>query len=348
MSNGMEDLSLSSSTTSSIPRQPSRTIFRFMDLPPEIRNVIYEYCLVVPCEIVPYPTEAEEQEEATAPKYEKPAVNLTEVSKKVRDEARVYLYGKNLWRLSLQLDSEPLQLDAEDIYLYNTDGSIHSLHPDREDVYIYNKIVSRLSQRIKGRVSPTVWYGNRQFIRHIRASFDYRDVTPAEKRTIAEIMTEISLTQMDIACPIRRDLVAKCQGLVFKALCKAKLEMIRYIMAHGSLITLRFDFDGLLNPSTLQREPMLELFEKIDALWFVTNGVLGRPRDRPIPRSQQIATERFFQDPRRLKCDPCDGIVIGWTGLRKDELVESPKMTSVRASTNEIHSDRPAGVDLST
>ncbi|KAL8903251.1 MAG: hypothetical protein Q9171_007469 [Xanthocarpia ochracea] len=358
LSNGMEDLSLISSTTSFNPCQPSRTVFRFMDLPPEIRNVIYEYCLVVPCEIVPYPTEAEKQDEATAPKYEKPAVNLTEVSKTVRDEARVYLYGKNLWRLSLQPDPESLQLDAEDMYLHDKDGSKLSLTPYREDMYLYNKIVSKLSQRIKGGVSPTVWYGNHQFIRHIRTSFDYRDVTPADRRTIAEIITEISLTQtqMAIACPIRRGLVAKCSGLVFKAICKAKLEMIRYIMAHGSLITLRFDFHGLLNPSTLQREPMLELFEKIDALWYVTNGVLGRPRDKPIPLFQQIATERFFQDPRRLKRDPCDGVVIGWTGLRKDELVPSRKMreagaeatTNVNASTNEIQSDRQAGVDLSS
>ncbi|KAL8919008.1 MAG: hypothetical protein Q9172_005185 [Xanthocarpia lactea] len=356
LSNGIEDLSLISSTTSSNPPRPSRTVFRFMDLPPEIRNAIYEYCLVVPCEIVPYPTDAEKQDEAMAPKYEKPAVNLTEVSKTVRDEARVYLYGKNLWRLSLQPDPESLQLEAEDMYLYNKDGSIQSLHPDREDVYIYNKIVSRLSRRIKGRVSPALWCGNHQFIRHIRTTFDYRDVTPADKRTIAEIITEIALTQMAIACPIRHDLVAKCQGLVFKAICKAKLEMIRFIMAHGSLTTLRFDFHGLLNPSTLQREPMLELFGKIDALWYVTNGVLGRPRDKPIPPAQQIATERFFKDPRRLKCDPCDGVVIGWTGLHKDELVQPRKMgkagagatTNVKASTNEIQSDRQAGVDLST
>ena len=331
----MEDLSLISSTSSN-PRQPSRTVFRFMDLPAEIRNAIYEYCLVVPCEIVPYPTEAEKQDEATAPKYEKPAVNLTEVSKTVREEARVYLYGNNLWRLSLQPEPQSLQLDAEDIYLYNKDNSILSLQPDRKDVYLYNKIVSRLSRRIKGGVSPTVWDGNHQFFRHIRTSFDYRDVTPADKRTIAEVITEISPTEIAIACPIRSDLIAKCHGLVFKAICKAKLEMIGYMMAHGSLTTLRFDFHGLLHPSTLEREPMLELFGKIDALWYVTNGVLGRPRDKPIPPSQQIATERFFKDPRRLKCDPRDGVVIGWTGLRKDELVSSPKMgkAGAEAMTN--------------
>ncbi|KAL8800040.1 MAG: hypothetical protein Q9200_007368 [Gallowayella weberi] len=73
-----------------------------MDLPPEIRNSVYEYCLVIAGEIVPYPTIAEKADEMMTPKYEKPAVALLSVSRKVRDEAHPHLYGNNVWRMSYQ------------------------------------------------------------------------------------------------------------------------------------------------------------------------------------------------------------------------------------------------------
>ncbi|KAL8880211.1 MAG: hypothetical protein Q9192_008066 [Flavoplaca navasiana] len=76
--------------------------FRFLDLPLEIRNIVYEYCLVVPGEIVPYPSSWEAIFEAMNTQCEKPTVALLQVSHQVRDESRGFLYGKNLWRLSLQ------------------------------------------------------------------------------------------------------------------------------------------------------------------------------------------------------------------------------------------------------
>ncbi|KAL8834390.1 MAG: hypothetical protein Q9176_007527 [Flavoplaca citrina] len=76
--------------------------FRFLDLPLEIRNIVYEYCLVVPGEIVPYPSSAEAIFEAMNTQCEKPTVALLQVSRQVGDESRGFLYGKNLWRLSLQ------------------------------------------------------------------------------------------------------------------------------------------------------------------------------------------------------------------------------------------------------
>ncbi|KAL8806450.1 MAG: hypothetical protein Q9182_001365 [Xanthomendoza sp. 2 TL-2023] len=82
--------------------QGTKQHFRFMDLPPEIRNFVYEYCLTVAGEIVPYPTIAERFDELMTPKYEKPAVALLGVSRKIGDEARPHLYGNNVWRISYQ------------------------------------------------------------------------------------------------------------------------------------------------------------------------------------------------------------------------------------------------------
>lgn len=71
----------------------------FLDLPPELRDTIYEYCLVVEGEINPYPTDYEKQE-LMRPFPRKPDVSLLLVSKLIRAEAEIVLYGQNLWRLS--------------------------------------------------------------------------------------------------------------------------------------------------------------------------------------------------------------------------------------------------------
>ncbi|KAL8684248.1 MAG: hypothetical protein Q9224_006490 [Gallowayella concinna] len=73
-----------------------------MDLPPEVRNIIYGYCLIVAGEIVPYPTIAEKADEMMTPKCAKPATALLAVSRSVRDESRPHLYGRNIWKLSFQ------------------------------------------------------------------------------------------------------------------------------------------------------------------------------------------------------------------------------------------------------
>ncbi|KAL8948528.1 MAG: hypothetical protein Q9222_005296 [Ikaeria aurantiellina] len=81
----------------------------FLDLPLEIRTMIYEYCLVVQGEIVPYPAEYEyprykgdkksDQEDNYMKR--KPDVALLQVNKQIGEEARQILHGRNLWRVSL-------------------------------------------------------------------------------------------------------------------------------------------------------------------------------------------------------------------------------------------------------
>ncbi|KAL8671030.1 MAG: hypothetical protein Q9168_004462 [Polycauliona sp. 1 TL-2023] len=86
----------------------------FLGLPAEVRNMIYEYCLVVNGEIVPYPAEYEyprfKPKHVTAQQLNymnrKPDVALLQVNKQVREETCPVLYGRNVWRMSGTWDSE--------------------------------------------------------------------------------------------------------------------------------------------------------------------------------------------------------------------------------------------------
>ncbi|KAL9000278.1 MAG: hypothetical protein Q9169_000995 [Polycauliona sp. 2 TL-2023] len=88
----------------------------FLDLPGEVRNMIYEYCLVVEGEIVPYPAEHEyprfKPERMTAQQCNymkrKPDVALLQVNKQIREETCPLLYARNLWRISGTWDSSPV------------------------------------------------------------------------------------------------------------------------------------------------------------------------------------------------------------------------------------------------
>ncbi|KAL8992741.1 MAG: hypothetical protein Q9169_006873, partial [Polycauliona sp. 2 TL-2023] len=70
--------------------------FPFLHLPGEIRNQIYEMCLVVHGTINPHPNH--QQENRIVPKGQsKPSVALLRVSKQVKAEAQPILFGKNTW-----------------------------------------------------------------------------------------------------------------------------------------------------------------------------------------------------------------------------------------------------------
>ncbi|KAI4101590.1 MAG: hypothetical protein LQ339_004979 [Xanthoria mediterranea] len=80
----------------------------FLSLPREIRDMIYDYCLVVNGEIVPHPAEYEYPRYKPAHVTEqprnymdrKPDVALLQVNKEIREETCPILYGRNLWRMS--------------------------------------------------------------------------------------------------------------------------------------------------------------------------------------------------------------------------------------------------------
>ncbi len=85
-----------SETTSFIANKPT-----FLGLPREVRDMIYEYCLVVNYELNPHPTDYE-QYEMQRPLPRKPDVALLKTNKQIHDEAAIVLYGKNIWRVSHQ------------------------------------------------------------------------------------------------------------------------------------------------------------------------------------------------------------------------------------------------------
>ncbi|MCJ1453237.1 hypothetical protein MMC28_003583 [Mycoblastus sanguinarius] len=119
----------------------------FLDLPQEVRTMIYEYCLVFSKEIIPYTTyyESEEGLQTFPNSDDKLCMALLEVNTLIRVEAREVFYGKNFWRLSYQLLSfDPIQ---------------------QREVWMSEK-------------SYNIWKANMALFRHINVSFDFRDCHP--------------------------------------------------------------------------------------------------------------------------------------------------------------------------
>ncbi len=93
-------------------------------LPRELRDEIYEYCLCVKGDVVPFPAVYEDQcnilwgadpsdEWFQSESEENPSMALLLVNKRVGNEAAETLYGKNVWRLSLSgVIDEDGQLDT--------------------------------------------------------------------------------------------------------------------------------------------------------------------------------------------------------------------------------------------
>lgn len=74
----------------------------FMDLPREIRTMIYEYCLVVSGTIVPYEEKYSLSRADLAVRKEMPTVALLVVNKTIEVEAAEILFGNNVWRITTE------------------------------------------------------------------------------------------------------------------------------------------------------------------------------------------------------------------------------------------------------
>ncbi|KAL9626880.1 MAG: hypothetical protein Q9204_006967 [Flavoplaca sp. TL-2023a] len=73
-----------------------KSSFPFLRLPAEIRNQIYELCLLVDGSINPYPVHY--QDSRVVPEGQsKPSVALLRVSKQIKAEARPIYHGRNTW-----------------------------------------------------------------------------------------------------------------------------------------------------------------------------------------------------------------------------------------------------------
>lgn len=74
----------------------------FPRLPREVRDLIYEYCLVVEGILDPCTPYYEEKNPENAKR--KPETALLRVNRSIGDEAAQMLYGKNVWRISYKED----------------------------------------------------------------------------------------------------------------------------------------------------------------------------------------------------------------------------------------------------
>jgi len=72
----------------------------FLRLPREIRDEIYEYCLLFDGELIPYPTLYDREDGETNQGQEMPCTALLALNQTIRAEAEHVLYSKNTWRMS--------------------------------------------------------------------------------------------------------------------------------------------------------------------------------------------------------------------------------------------------------
>ena len=90
----------------------------FLDLPRELRDQIYGYCLIVQGVLVVQPGHSGEP---TAPRYRggsPPALALLSVNQQINQEAAPIFYGKNCWRILADYSAEP------DFCFYEKHGSL--------------------------------------------------------------------------------------------------------------------------------------------------------------------------------------------------------------------------------
>lgn len=274
----MQDPDLPSSTMSSNAPQARSAFFRFLDVPPEIRDIVYEHCLVIPGEIVPYPSDFERQSEMMTIKYETPTVALLQVNHQIRDEARVYLYGHNLWRLSYQ-SGPPL--------------------------------------------STAVWEANLPFFRHITISFDHRDLTPAGSRELESQLPGGNILQSGTG-NVDPEKFAKrlyLHAREIKKICEKKLDMIRRMLVHGNLITLKLNFNEIMNPYTCDRSTVWDIVRNTKSFRQMNRHIVVQPPDKVTNPARQTFRQRLSNDPTRVRRSRDPVVHIVFAGLREGELL---------------------------
>lgn len=81
----------------------------FVTLPQELRDMIYDLCLVYPVELAVLPSRRDRDDIATGSALRWPSAPLLAVSSMIRAQAAHAFYGKNRWMLSCRIltDEEP-------------------------------------------------------------------------------------------------------------------------------------------------------------------------------------------------------------------------------------------------
>lgn len=130
-----------------------------LNIPKEILDQIFEYCLLVEGEINSYPTRFEKEDGYV---QKRPSAALLSVNEALRAHAAPILYGKNIWRISNDFNW---------------------------DVFSYD----RSKGALKG------WQCSWWLIRHVTISFDYRDYDPSSMLQISREALENECTSLEPA-----------------------------------------------------------------------------------------------------------------------------------------------------
>ncbi|KAL8712058.1 MAG: hypothetical protein Q9225_007015 [Loekoesia sp. 1 TL-2023] len=252
--------------------------FRFMSLPPEIRIMIYEYCLVVVGEIVPYPTDAERKDLAMCPRYEMPTLALLQVNQKIGNEARAILYGKNMWRLSFQTYPRlPDTVWEKNLHLFR----LVSVSLDHRDVTEFTK------QQFMSAISNCHW--------------DNMRFGDSSSRIAGDIQRHVRLAY----------------GNTFMSICRWKIETIQMMLPSLRFIAVDFRHamhpSTYERPVTLHRIKLIPLWP-----WATRRGTPhGSTFERP-PQDQQPTTDPLLIRPMECTMLQLSGLsdreadYIGW------------------------------------
>jgi len=241
----------SSIESTSTPEKPT-----FLTIPREIRDAIYEYLLLFDGEIIPFPTEYEVVESQSHhrlfifqkfvcttdwskiytgyetddhEKKQQLSVALLGVCKKIQDEAATALFGRNTFRMSS----------------------------------------GRLNLWVKGRCTthPTrgFWSMYGQYFRHVRVTFDARDVDTTillggaldvQNRILYSISLVDGIDSNGEISQTAKEKIHKTRVMKLMLTFANKAILLRKM----NLKTLEFDIGNVLCPSGCCRRPALERF----------------------------------------------------------------------------------------
>lgn len=196
-----------------------------MNLPTDVRNMIFEYCLVVKGCITPYKgvfTRVTDQDH-TSHDF---TVGLLAVNKVIRIEAAAIFYGKNVWRVTIQ--TSYVESDAE-IELFNPPSGTD------EDLTL-------------------IWSTHRALFRRVLIRADRYDIVGFDHRNTREWRSRINpnkplAKRMEAAHSDNSELMHGCFGSPFKTV----LEM-------PNLVSITFDVRNLLCLTGCCRIDPLQLF----------------------------------------------------------------------------------------
>ena len=215
----------------------------FLNLPAEIRNMIYRYCLVQNQTLIPYKEHYPLSKADLAFRKDLPTVALLQVCKKIETEAAAVLYGQNVWRITSK----------------SCPGVISSA----------------------GKTRSSIWERRASMFRNVVIVFDQQDVDRDElyKRTLElhKSYSDFEVNGHNLLQNLtgfRRSSQMHTQGDLIMAQSWDRRFYLAYGMGYLTLIT--FDLSRLFCPmGCCRKETILSMFDDFlyafDDIWAAIN-----------------------------------------------------------------------------